>query len=69
VLSVLMQCFAITGLMTVLWVDLRLQPGFRPQGMEAGVNLSSFIGGLDKMFLAGVTVDSLTPAPSRKRCS
>jgi ammonium transporter, Amt family len=60
VLSVLMQCFAIAGLMTVLWVVYGYSLVFDDSGMEAGViNLSSFIGGLDRMFLSGMTVDSL----------
>jgi ammonium transporter, Amt family len=60
VLSVLMQCFAITGLMTVLWVIYGYSLVFDNSGMEAGVtNLSSFIGGLDRMFLSGMTVDAL----------
>jgi len=52
VLSVLMQCFAITSLMTVLWVTYGYSMAFG----EAG----SFWGGLSKMFLEGVTVDSLS---------
>jgi ammonium transporter, Amt family len=60
VLSVLMQCFAITGLITVLWVFYGFSLVFDDSGMEAGViNLSSFIGGLDRMFLSGITVDAL----------
>ncbi len=42
VLSVLMQCFAITGLMTVLWTVYGYSLAFDTAGMEAGViNLSS----------------------------
>jgi Amt family ammonium transporter len=55
VLSVLMQCFAITGLMTMLWVVAGYSLAF-----EDGGGLNAFIGGLDKAFLAGVTVDSLS---------
>ncbi|MCP5152172.1 MAG: ammonium transporter [Ectothiorhodospiraceae bacterium] len=52
VLSVLMQCFAITGLASILWA-------------VAGYSLTftegnAIIGGLDKLFLSGVTVDSLS---------
>jgi Amt family ammonium transporter len=61
VLSVLMQCFAITGLITVLWTVYGYSLAFDTTGMQAGVtNFSSFVGGLDKAFLAGLTVDSLT---------
>ena len=52
VLSVLMQCFAITSLMTVLWVLYGYSIAFGGEG--------PYWGGLDKMFLAGVTVDSLS---------
>lgn len=63
VLSVLMKCFAITSLVTVLWVLYVYSLAFDTTGMEAGVtNFSSFIGGLDKAFLSGVSVDALTYA-------
>jgi Amt family ammonium transporter len=61
VLSVMMQCFAITGLMTVLWVLYGYSLAFDTTGMEKGViNFNSFVGGLEKAFLAGVGRDSLT---------
>ena len=63
VLSVLMQCFAITGLISVLWAVYGYSLAFDTTGMEAGVvNLASFVGGLSKAFMSGVTVDSLTAA-------
>ena len=52
VLSVLMQCFAIASLMTVLWVLYGYSIAFGGEG--------PYWGGLDKMFLAGVSVDSLS---------
>ena len=55
VLSVLMQCFAITGLMTILWAFYGYSLAF-----EDGGSVNAFVGGLGKMFLAGVTVDSLS---------
>ncbi len=59
VLSVLMQCFAITGLITVLWVLLGYSLAFDTTGMNAGtLNLNSFIGGLGKIFLKGIDVDA-----------
>ncbi|MEW6306916.1 MAG: ammonium transporter [Verrucomicrobiota bacterium] len=61
VLSVMMQCFAITSLVTVLWMMYGYSMAFDTTGMEKGVtNLNSFIGGLSKAFLSGVGVDSLT---------
>ena len=63
VLSVMMQCFAITGLISLLWVIFGYSLAFDTTGMEAGVvNFSSFVGGLDKAFLSGLTSDSLVGA-------
>jgi len=60
VLSVLMQCFAVTGLMTVLWTVYGYSLAFDTTGMVAGeINLNSFIGGFGKVFMSGVGVDSL----------
>ena len=55
VLSVLMQCFAITGLMSLLWAFYGYSLAFGDGGAMNG-----FIGGLDKVFLAGVTVDAMS---------
>ena len=52
VLSVLMQCFAITSLMTVLWVLYGYSIAFGGAG--------EYWGGLSKAFLKGVTVDSIS---------
>ena len=61
VLSVLMQCLALTALMTVLWLDLGYTLAFGTEGMVAGeVNLHSFLGSLDKMFLSGVGTESMS---------
>ena len=60
VLSVLMQCFAITALVTVLWALFVYSLAFDTTGMVKGtVNFNSFIGGLGKAFLSGVGRDSL----------
>lgn len=59
-LSVLMQCFAITALMSVLWMVYGYSLAFDTTGMEAGtVNLASFVGGLGNAFMANITLDSL----------
>ncbi len=55
VLSVLMQCFAITGLMSILWAVYVYSLAF-----EDGGGLQPFIGGLSKAFLSGVTVDAMS---------
>ncbi len=61
VLSVLMQCFALTAIMTLVWVIIGYSLAFNTDGMEAGsTNINSFIGGLGTMFLSGVTASSLS---------
>ncbi len=52
VLSVLMQCFAITGLMSILWAFYGYSLAFDEGG--------GFIGGTGKLFLRGVGVDTLS---------
>lgn len=52
ILSVLMQCFAIACLITVLWIVYGYSLAFSGGG--------DFIGNLDKAFLSGVTRDSLS---------
>ena len=51
-LSVMMQCFAIAGLVSVLWVLYGYSFAFGGRG--------AFWGGLDKLFLSGVTRDSVS---------
>ena len=55
VLSVMMQCFAITSVMTILWVVVTYSLAF---GDGGGMN--AFWGGFDKAFLSGMTVDSMS---------
>lgn len=46
ILSVMMQCFAITGLISILWVIYGYSIAFDTTGMEQGVvNFNSFFGG------------------------
>jgi Amt family ammonium transporter len=60
ILSVMVQCFAITGLISLLWVMYGYSMTFDTTGMEEGVtNLNSFVGGFSKVFLSGITPDSL----------
>ncbi len=60
VLSVLMQCFAITALVSLLWLAYGYSLAFDTTGMVEGkVGIHSFIGGLSKAFMRGVTPDSL----------
>ena len=62
VLSVLMQCFAMAGIMTVLWVIYGYSLAFgTPDSMEAGkVTLGALIGDSSKFFLKGVTNASVS---------
>ena len=61
VLSVLMQCFALTGLITIIWIVIGYSLAFDTTGMVGKTtNAHSFIGGLGKIFLSGVTADSLS---------
>ncbi len=52
VLSVMMQCFSITALVTVLWAIAGYSIAFGGDGL--------YWGGLSKMFLKGVGVDTLS---------
>jgi ammonium transporter, Amt family len=56
VLSVLMQCFAITCLVTVLWMVVGYSIVFAPNPSES---LNAYIGGFEKMMLAGVTNETV----------
>lgn len=51
VLSVMMQCFSLTALMSVLWTLYGYSMAFGGEGL--------FLGGLGKVFLKGIGVDSL----------
>ncbi len=55
VLSVLMQCFALTALMSVLWFVMGYTLAFGSSGVEQG----PWIGDLGNLFLAKVTMDSM----------
>ncbi len=60
VLSVLMQCFALTGVVTLLWLAFGYSVAFEPSGYEKGaLGLHSFAGGLSKSFLAGIGGETL----------
>ena len=55
VLSVLMQCFAITCLASIIWFTLGYSIAFGDGG-----SMNALIGGLDNIFLAKVTEGSMT---------
>ena len=54
-LSILMQCFAITGMASMLWFAVGYSLTFRDGGAAQG-----FIGGLDRVFFAGMHRDSVS---------
>ena len=55
VLSVLMQCFTIAGIVTFLWVIVQYSLAFSDGGA-----MNQLVGGFGSAFLSGVTVDSLS---------
>ncbi len=61
-LTVFMQCFAITAVVSVLWILVGYSMAFDRTGMVEGqTNLFSFIGNLTRFGLAGMTPDSVHP--------
>ncbi len=61
VLSVLMQCFAITALLSVVWAVVAFSLAFNTAGMVEGTtNINSFVGGLGSAFLKDVTPEGVT---------
>ena len=61
VLSILMQCLALTALMTLLWLVAGYSLAFDTTGMVAGeVGVNAFIGTFGKAFLSGVDADTLS---------
>ena len=55
VLSVLMQCFSLACLVSVMWVAFLYSLAFGDGG-----SLNSYIGGLDNTFLSGLSVSSMS---------
>lgn len=59
VLSILMQCLVITGVISILWFAFGYSWVFGTSFMDG--SLGQFIGGFDKVFLKGITLDTLNP--------
>lgn len=60
VLSVLIHCFMLTAMMTILWLVCGYSLSFSTTGMSQGsTNLNSFIGGLDLAFMKGIGADAV----------
>ncbi len=61
VLGTLMQSFAITAMISVLWMVAGYSIAFDTAGMEKGVtNFYSFFGGMSRFFLSGMGMSSMT---------
>jgi Amt family ammonium transporter len=61
VLDTMMQSFAITALITVIWMVAGYSIAFDTTGMVKGVtNFNSFFGSLSKLFLSGMDMKSMT---------
>jgi Amt family ammonium transporter len=61
VLGTLMQSFAITAMISVLWMVAGYSIAFDTTGMEKGVtNFYSFFGGMSRFFLSGMDMSSMT---------
>ena len=61
VLSILVQCFAITAMVSILWVIYGYSVAFNTAGMAEGVyNFNSFFGGLGTAFLSGIGVETVS---------
>lgn len=59
VLSIMMQCLAITGVISIMWIAFGYSWVFGTDFMENNSPMSFFIGGFDKLFLRGMTLDTL----------
>jgi Amt family ammonium transporter len=55
VLSVLMQCFSLACLVSIMWVAFLYSLAFGDGG-----SMNSYIGGLDNSFLAGLSISSMS---------
>lgn len=61
VLSVLMQCFAVTAVVTIIWTVVGYSLTFDTTGMVANEwNIHAFVGDINKAFLNGITPDTLS---------
>lgn len=64
VLSIIMQCLFITGVISILWIAFGYSWVFGTEYMESGSSLGAIIGGFDKIFLNGLTLDTLMEGPN-----
>ena len=62
VLSIVMQSLVIVAVVSIIWVAFGYSFVFGTSLMDSGNPLGAVIGGFDKMFLRGITLDTLTAA-------
>lgn len=61
VLSVFMQCFSITAIVTIIWTLFGYSMAFDTTGMVAGESgFHAFVGGFSKAFLSGVSSETVS---------
>ena len=60
ILSIIMQCLLCVGLISILWVSFGYSWVFGTSLMESGSAWGAIIGGSDKLFFNGMTLDTLT---------
>ena len=60
VLSIVMQSLVIVAVVSIIWVAFGYSFVFGTSLMDSGSPLGAVIGGFDKMFLRGITLDTLT---------
>lgn len=60
ILSIIMQTLLIVGVVSILWVAFGYSWAFGTSFMESGNPLGAIIGGFDKAFLHGITINMLT---------
>lgn len=59
VLSIIMQCIIITCVISILWIFFGYSWVFGTEFMDGESKLGFFIGGFDKVFLKGITMNTL----------
>lgn len=60
ILSIIMQCFVCVAVISILWIFFGYSWVFGSSFMKDGNPLGFFIGGFDKVFLKGITTNTLT---------
>ena len=60
VLSIVMQSLLIVGIVSIIWVAFGYSFVFGTSLMDSGNPLGAVIGGFDKVFLRGITLDTLS---------